>query len=57
MNGTEEREDEEATDAAARDALEREARARARSYLDLWERHLVQTALHGPNLPWRPKRS
>ena len=24
-------------------------RARARAYLDLWERHLVQTALNGPD--------
>jgi hypothetical protein len=23
-------------------------RARAKAYLDLWERHVVQTALHGP---------
>lgn len=30
------------------------ARERARAYLDLWERHVVHTALHGPTTPGRP---
>ncbi len=57
-------EDEERAEAAADDAAgrERAARARARAYLDLWESHVVQTALHGPALhgpeaTWRPTRS
>jgi hypothetical protein len=29
-------------------AVRRDERARAKAYLDLWERHVVQTALHGP---------
>jgi hypothetical protein len=29
-------------------------RARARAYLDLWERHVVQTALNGPPPVWIP---
>jgi hypothetical protein len=38
-------------------AKERESRARARAYLDLWERQVVQTALHGSGASWRPTRS
>ena len=30
------------------------ARERARAYLDLWERNLVQLALHGPCTPGDP---
>ena len=53
----------------APDDAGREARDRARAYLDLWESHLVQTALHGPGpgvvpgsapataATWRPTRS
>lgn len=40
--------------AAARDAA---ARAKARAYLDLWECHVVQTALYGPVAPWRATKS
>jgi hypothetical protein len=29
-------------------------RDRAKAYLDLWERHLVQTALNGPAPAWMP---
>jgi hypothetical protein len=42
---------------AAAAAKERESRARARAYLDLWERQVVQTALHGSGASWRPTRS
>ena len=37
----------------------RTPRDKARAYLDLWERHVVQTALHGP-IPtptWPPASS
>ena len=37
-----------APDAPLLDARARE-RARVRAYLDLWERHLVQIALNGPD--------
>lgn len=43
--GTEERPDGEGTGAARPPADEA---ARARAYLDLWERQLVRLALHGP---------
>lgn len=51
--------DEERDEAAADDAAgrARAERARVRAYLDLWEAQLVQTALHGPEAPWRPTRS
>jgi hypothetical protein len=32
-------------------AAQTAARARARAYLDLWERQLVEAALHGRGLP------
>jgi len=43
----------------AADAAERlqDARARARAYLDLWEEHVVQTALYGPVSTWPPGKS
>ncbi len=43
-----------APDAAAADAAPRQASdeaARARAYLDLWERHLVHLAIHGRLAP------
>ena len=42
-----------ATDAQTGD----EARERARAYLDLWESHVVQTALHGPIATCHPAKS
>lgn len=42
---------------SAGDARDRDASAKARAYLDLWERHVVQTALHGPDAAWRPAKS
>jgi hypothetical protein len=33
-----------------------EARARAKAYLDLWERHLVRSAVDGPVPRWIPSR-
>ena len=41
------------TEAAEADPR-RDARTRARAYLDLWERHVVHTALHGPVPVWLP---
>ncbi len=35
----------------------RDSAARARAYLDLWEQHVVQMALHGPDSPWRQSKS
>ena len=57
-----ERGEEEPTDsansgAAAPAGAHGEAGAKARAYLDLWERHVVLTALHGPAAPWRPAKS
>lgn len=43
--------------AAKADADAHAARAKARAYLDLWESHVVQTALYGPVAPWRPAKS
>ena len=39
------------------DTPERGERARAKAYLDLWEQHVVQTALHGPVTSWRRTKS
>jgi hypothetical protein len=40
----------------AKPAPQPRERARAKSYLDLWERHLVQTAVRGPVPHWIPLR-
>jgi hypothetical protein len=32
----------------------RDERARAAAYLDLWQRHVSQAAVHGPEPPARP---
>jgi len=39
------------------DTPERGEQARAKAYLDLWEQHVVQTALHGPVTSWRRTKS
>ena len=48
-----------AADARAGDkaAAGRAAQERARAYLDLWESHVVQTALHGPIATCHPAKS
>jgi hypothetical protein len=44
-----------ATAASATDAAPApDERARARAYLDLWERHLVHAAVNGPVAQGRP---
>jgi hypothetical protein len=40
----------------AKPAPQPRERARAKSYLDLWERHLVLTAVQGPVPRWIPLR-
>jgi hypothetical protein len=46
--------DDERAEAVRDDAARRAGAARARAYLDLWEQHVVLTALHGPVAPWPP---
>ena len=57
MERTAEQGAEKPADGARGDAPKRSERARAKAYLDLWEQHVVQTALHGPVSSWRRTRS
>lgn len=57
MERTTEQEREGPAGGTAAEGRDRDARARAHAYLDLWEKHVVQTALHGPVAPWHPTSS
>jgi len=57
MERTAEQERDDPAGDTAAEGRARDARARAHAYLDLWEKHVVQTALYGPVAPWRPTNS
>jgi len=57
MNRMAAQDEKKPADDARGDAPKRSESGRAKAYLDLWEQHVVQTALHGPVSSWRQTRS